>query len=39
MYIKLALGNVRRSLRDYSVYFATLALAACLLYSFSASAV
>lgn len=37
MYIKLALGNVRRSLRDYSVYFATLALAACLLYSFIAS--
>ena len=37
MYVKLALGNVRRSLRDYSVYFATLALAACLLYSFIAS--
>ena len=37
MYIKLALGNVRRSLRDYSVYFATHALAACLLYSFIAS--
>ena len=31
MYVKLALGNVWRSLRDYSVYFATLALAACLL--------
>ena len=37
MYIKLALGNVRRSVRDYSVYFATLVLAACLLYSFTAS--
>lgn len=37
MYLKLARGNVRRSLRDYSVYFATLALAACLLYSFIAS--
>lgn len=37
MYLKLAVGNVRRSVRDYSVYFATLALAACLLYSFIAS--
>ncbi len=37
MYLKLALGNVRRSLKDYSVFFATLAFAACLLYSFSAS--
>ena len=37
MYLKLAWGNVRRSVRDYSVYFATLALAACLLYSFIAS--
>ena len=31
MYLKLALGNVRRSLKDYSVFFATLAFAACLL--------
>lgn len=37
MYLKLAYGNVRRSMRDYSVYFATLALAVCLLYSFIAS--
>lgn len=37
MYFKLAIGNVRRSVRDYSVYFATLVLAACLLYSFIAS--
>lgn len=37
MYIKLAWGNVRRSLRDYSVYFLTLAFAACLLYLFTAS--
>ena len=35
--LKLALGNVSRSVRDYSVYFATLAFAACLLYSFTAS--
>ena len=37
LYLKLALGNVRRSARDYSVYFATLGFAACLLYSFVAS--
>ena len=37
MLVKLALGNVRRSLRDFSVYFLTLAFAACLLYSFLAS--
>ena len=35
--LKLAVGNVRRAWRDYSVYFATLAFAACLLYSFIAS--
>ncbi|EEA89792.1 FtsX-like permease family protein, partial [Collinsella stercoris] len=37
LYLKLALGNVRRGTRDYSVYFATLGFAACLLYSFVAS--
>lgn len=37
MYLKLAVGNVRRSLRDYTVYMATLAFAACLLYAFNAS--
>lgn len=37
MYFKLAFGNVKRSVRDYSVYFATLAFAACLLYSFTAA--
>ena len=37
LYLKLALGNVKRAWRDYSVYFATLAFAACLLYSFTAS--
>ncbi|WP_066829640.1 FtsX-like permease family protein [Collinsella ihumii] len=37
MLIKLALGNVRRSARDFSVYFMTLAFAVCLLYSFLAS--
>ncbi len=37
MLIKLALGNVRRSAHDFSVYFLTLAFAVCLLYSFLAS--
>lgn len=37
LYLKLASGNVRRAWRDYSVYFATLCFAACLLYSFTAS--
>ena len=37
MTFKLAIGNVRASLRDFAVYFATLACAACLLYAFTAS--
>ncbi len=37
MFLKLAVRNVVRSAHDYSVYFATLAFAACLLYSFTAS--
>ncbi len=37
LYLKLACRNVRRSVRDYSVYFFTLAFASCLLYSFTAS--
>ena len=37
LHLKLALGNVRRSASDYSVYLATLGFAACLLYSFVAS--
>lgn len=36
-YLKLALSNVRKSARDYSVYFVTLGFAACLLYAFTAS--
>ncbi len=35
--VRIALGNVSRSVRDYSVYFATLAFATCLMYSFNAS--
>ncbi len=33
---KLALRNVRRSFRDYAVYFVTLAFGVCLFYVFSA---
>ena len=37
MYAKLALRNIRRSLRDYIIYFVTLTLTAALMYSFLAS--
>ena len=37
IYLKIARRNVVRQFRDYSVYFLTLALASCLLYSFTAS--
>lgn len=37
MLLKLALGNVGRGARDFSVYFMTLSFAACLLYSFLVS--
>lgn len=35
--LRLALGNVSRSVRDFAVYFATLACATCLLYTFNAA--
>lgn len=35
MTLKLALGNVRRSARDYGVYFITLALAVAIFYAFN----
>lgn len=35
MTLKLALGNVRRSARDYGVYFITLALAVAMFYAFN----
>lgn len=37
MYLKIAWGNVRRCVRDYSVYFVTLAFAVCLLYAFTSA--
>lgn len=36
MYAKLAFGNIRRSLRDYIIYFVTLMLTSALMYSFLA---
>ena len=36
MYWKLAVKNIRRSLRDYIIYFVTLTLTAALMYSFLA---
>lgn len=36
MFCKLAVRNVKRSLRDYSVYFLTLALGVCMFYTFNA---
>lgn len=35
MYFKIAVGNVRRSLRDYGVYFLTLTFGVCLFYIFN----
>ena len=35
MYFKLALKNVRKSYRDYLIYFLTLALSVCLFYVFN----
>ncbi|MGL4914436.1 MAG: FtsX-like permease family protein [Romboutsia sp.] len=35
MYSKIALGNVKKSFKDYSIYFLTLTLAVCVFYSFN----
>lgn len=34
MYAKIALGNVRKSFRDFSVFFLTLAFGVCVFYAF-----
>ena len=36
MFIKIAFGNVRRFLRDFSIYFVTLSLSIMMFYSFNA---
>lgn len=35
MYAKIALGNVRKSIRDFSVFFLTLAFGVCVFYAFA----
>lgn len=35
MYSKIAIKNVRKSFKDYSIYFLTLTLAVCIFYSFN----
>ena len=35
MFFKLAARNVRRSIRDYAVYFITLMLSVCIFYMFN----
>lgn len=35
MYFKIALKNVRKSLKDYMIYFLTLIFAVCIFYSFN----
>lgn len=35
MYYKIALGNVKKSFKDYTIYFLTLTLAVCIFYSFN----
>ncbi|MDQ0230292.1 ABC transporter permease [Metabacillus malikii] len=35
MFFKIAINNVKRSFRDYSIYFLTLTLAVCIFYSFN----
>lgn len=35
MYFKIALGNVKKSFKDYTIYFLTLALSVCIFYSFN----
>ena len=35
MYLKLALRNVRRSVRDYAIYFVTLLFGVAVFYAFN----
>ncbi|MPQ43344.1 ABC transporter permease [Clostridium tarantellae] len=35
MYFKLALNNVKKSFKDYTIYFLTLTFAVCIFYSFN----
>ncbi len=35
MYSKIALQNIKKSYKDYTIYFLTLMLAVCIFYSFN----
>lgn len=35
MYSKMALNNVKKSFKDYTIYFLTLTFAVCIFYSFN----
>ncbi|PEQ57028.1 ABC transporter [Bacillus cereus] len=35
MYSKIAIGNIKKSFKDYTIYFLTLTLAVCIFYSFN----
>ncbi|PFH71615.1 ABC transporter [Bacillus cereus] len=35
MYSRIAIGNVKKSFKDYAIYFLTLTLAVCIFYSFN----
>ncbi len=35
MYFKIALKNIKKSYKDYTIYFLTLILAVCIFYSFN----
>lgn len=37
MYFKVALNNVRKSFKDYSIYFLTLTLGVCIFYAFNST--
>ncbi|UBK69548.1 FtsX-like permease family protein [Clostridium perfringens] len=37
MYFKIALNNVRKSFKDYSIYFLTLTLGVCIFYAFNST--
>ena len=35
MYSKIAINNVKKSFKDYTIYFLTLTFAVCIFYSFN----
>ena len=35
MYSKIAISNVKKSFKDYTIYFLTIAFAVCIFYSFN----